>query len=234
MPASPGHSVRKSPNIWDNPATYEIENLGFDRAGLVLAAMRRIADWTGGTVLDVGCGTGFHLPLFAQDAASVIGLEPHAPLAAIARRRVRRLPHVSVIEAPASEVPLSGSTVDVAHARWAYFFGPGCEPGLAQLERVVRPGGTAFVIDNDPTTSSFGAWFSRGFPDVDAAAVERFWGDQGWERQPITTAWEFESREDFEAVVRIELPTAVAEEVLAEHPDATGTDYAINLWWRRY
>ena len=34
-------------------------------------------------------------------------------------------------------------------------------------------------------------------------------------------------------MVRIELPTAVAEEVLVEHPDATGTDYAVNLWWRR-
>ena len=40
--------------------------------------------------------------------------------------------------------------------------------------------------------------------------------------------------EDFEAVVRIELPTALAEDVLREHPDATGVDYAVNLWWRRY
>lgn len=234
MPASPGHSVRKSPNIWDNPATYEIENRGFDRAGLVTDAMGSVADWSGGTVLDVGCGTGFHLPLFAETAATVVGLEPHAPLAAIARRRVRRLPQVSVIEAPASDVPLGGSSVDVAHARWAYFFGPGCEPGLAQLARVVRPGGTAFVIDNDPTASTFGGWFRRGFPDVDPIGVEEFWGEQGWARERITTAWEFDDRASFEAVVRIELPTAVAEEVLVEHPDATGVDYAVNLWWRRY
>ncbi|MCZ4498611.1 MAG: class SAM-dependent methyltransferase [Marmoricola sp.] len=234
MPASPGHSVRKSPNIWDNPATYEIENQAFDRAGLIVAAMRRTADWTDRAVLDIGCGTGFHLPLFAQDAATVTGLEPHAPLAAIARRRVRRLPQVWVIEAPASDVPLSGSTVDVAHARWAYFFGPGCEPGLAQLDRVMRSGGTAFVIDNDPTTSTFGSWFHRGFPEVDPDAVEAFWTAQGWEREQITTTWTFDSRDDFEAVVRIELPTTVAEEVLAEHPDATEVDYAVNLWWRRY
>jgi hypothetical protein len=36
-------------------------------------------------------------------------------------------------------------------------------------------------------------------------------------------------------VVRIELPTTVAEEVLAEWgPDAgLEVDYAVNLWWRR-
>ena len=27
---------------------------------------------------------------------------------------------------------------------------------------------------------------------------------------------------------------AVAEEVLVEHPNVTGVDYAVNLWWRRY
>ena len=53
-------------------------------------------------------------------------------------------------------------------------------------------------------------------------------------RERLEIAWTFDTREDFEAVVRIELPTAVAEDVLAEHPDATGVDYAVNLWWRRY
>ena len=47
--------------------------------------------------------------------------------------------------------------------------------------------------------------------------------------------WRFESRADLEAVVRIELPTTVAEEVLTEWgPDAgLEVDYAVNLWWKR-
>jgi len=232
--ASPGPGIRRSPNIWDNPAVYEIENLGVDRAGLLPAAMQTKADWVGATVLDIGCGTGFHLPWFASTAAQVIGVEPHPPLAAIARRRTRRLPNVTVHEGSATDLPVEDGSVDVAHARWAYFFGPGSEPGLAELDRVMVPGGTAFVIDNDPTTSTFGDWFRRGYPEVDAAAVEAFWVDAGWQREPLTIAWTFDSREDFEAVVRIELPTAVAEEVLIEHPEVTGVDYAINLWWRRY
>jgi SAM-dependent methyltransferase len=196
--------------------------------------MRARADWAGRDVLDVGCGTGFHLPHFAATARTVVGVEPNDALVAIARRRVRRLPTVTVLPGAAGRLPLQDASVDVAHARWAYFFGPGSEPGLAELSRVVRRGGTAFVIDNDPERSTFGGWFRRGFPEVDPAAVERFWSLHGWSRERLEIAWTFDSREDFEAVVRIELPTAVAEEVLAEHPEATGVDYAVNLWWRRY
>ena len=78
---------------------------------------------------------------------------------------------------------VADASVDVAQARWAYFFGPGCEPGLAELERVVRRGGAAFVVDNDATRSTFGAWFRRGYPKVDPDAVERFWSRHGWQRE---------------------------------------------------
>jgi len=230
----PGPGVRPSPNIWDNPAVYEVENRGVDRAGVLWAAMQERADWAARDVLDVGCGTGFHLPHFAATARTVTGVEPNEALLAIARRRVRRLPTVTVRQGVAAALPLPDASVDVVHARWAYFFGPGAEPGVAELGRVVRRGGTAFVIDNDPERSTFGGWFRRGFPEVDPAAVERFWSLHGWSRERLEIAWTFDSREDFEAVVRIELPTPVAEEVLAEHSSATGVDYAVNLWWRRW
>ena len=133
----------------------------------------------------------------------------------------------------AQDLPLPDASVDVVHARWAYFFGPGCEPGLTELERVVRTGGRAFVIDNDPSRSTFGAWFRRGYPEVDQAAIEAFWRAQGWEEHRLVTAWTFDTRDDLEAVVRIELPTAVAEEVLAEH-EGLEVDYAVVVRSRAY
>ena len=195
--------------------------------------MADIAPWAGRVVLDVGCGTGFHLPRFATTAGSVIGVEPHPSLAALARRRTARLPHVEVREGLAQALPVADASVDVVHARWAYFFGPGCEPGLAELDRVVRRGGTAFVVDNDPTRSTFGSWFARGFPEVDPMAVERFWSTRGWSRRALDLRWEFTTRDDLEAVVRIELPTHVAEQSLADHVGTT-VDYAVNLWWRHF
>jgi ubiquinone/menaquinone biosynthesis C-methylase UbiE len=195
--------------------------------------MREIGDWAGRTVLDLGCGTGFHLPLWAETASRVVGVEPHPPLVALARRRTRRLAGVRVLEGMAEALPVPDASVDVVHARWAYFFGPGSEPGLRELTRVVRRGGTAFVIDNDPTRSTFGAWFRRGFPEVDPAAVERFWSMHGWQRRRIDMGWSFTSRAALESVVRIELPPEAAEEALASHT-GTEVDYAVNLWWRTF
>lgn len=225
--------ARPSPNIWRHPGTYEIENRAFDRDGLVWSAIGQLTTWAGRDVLDIGCGTGFHLPHFAREARSVVGIEPHQDLAAIARRRVRRLENIRVLEGLADALPLDDASVDVAHARWAYFFGPGCEPGLTELGRVMRPGGTAVILDNDPSRSTFGGWFRAGFPDVDPAVVEGFWETRGWSRTRVLTAWDFETREELESVVRIELPPAVAEQALAEQ-SGLRVDYAVNLWHRQF
>lgn len=225
--------VVPSPNIWHHPQTYEIENRAVDPDGAVEAAMRSVCTWAGQDFLDVGCGTGFHLPRWAADARTVTGVEPHPDLAAVAARRTSRLANVAVLTGTAQQLPLPDASVDVVHARWAYFFGPGCEPGLAELARVVRRGGTALVIDNDATRSTFGGWFRRGCPVVDPVAVERFWSRHGWQRVPVDMRWSFGSREDLEAVVRIELPAEVADAALASH-EGLEVDYAVNLWWRRY
>ena len=189
--------------------------------------------WTGRDVLDLGCGTGFHLPRFAATARTVVGVEPHLDLVALARRRTRALANVSVVAGMAQLIPLPDASVDVVHARWAYFFGPGSEPGFAELSRVVRRGGVALVIDNDPTRSTFGGWFRRGFPEVDQVAVERFWSTHGWTRTPVEMGWRFSTRADLEAVVRIEFAPAVADAVLAEH-EGLEVDYAVNLWSRTF
>ncbi|PPK93482.1 methyltransferase family protein [Kineococcus xinjiangensis] len=225
--------VVPSPNIWHSPAVYEVQNRGVDPDGAIEAAMRAVHDWAGADVLDVGCGSGFHLPRFAADARSVVGVEPHPPLVELAVERVRDLPAVSVRAGSAERLPLPGAGVDVAHARWAYFFGPGCEPGLAELARVLRPGGTAFVVDTDADRSEFGRWFRRALPRWDQAAVDRFFARRGFHAERLTVRWEFATRSDFEAVVRIEFPPEVAEGLLAERT-GTGLEQAVVLrWWRR-
>jgi ubiquinone/menaquinone biosynthesis C-methylase UbiE len=223
----------RSPNIWEHPATYELENRAVDRDGLLESAMAAVAGWTSRDVLDIGCGTGFHLPRFAATAAQVYAVEPHPALLRLAARRTRSLPNVTLLGGTAQELPLPDDSVDVAHARWAYFFGPGCEPGLRELARVVRRGGTAFVIDNDATRSTFGRWFRRGYPTVDPVAVERFWAGRGWTRVPLDLEWRFGDRADLEAVVRIEFAPDTASAILAEHSGTT-VDYAVNLWWKRF
>ena len=193
--------VIPSPNIWRHPAVYETENEGVDPDGVIDAAMQRLRPLVGADVVDIGCGSGFHLERLARQARSVVGVEPHPPLVDLARRRVRTLSpdlaaRVLLRRGTAQRLPLPDLSVDVAQARWAYFFGPGCEPGLAELGRVVRRGGAAFVVDVDATRSTFGRWFSRALPRYDARAVERFWARHGWSREPLTIRWAMRTPEE--------------------------------------
>ena len=229
-----------SPNIWNDPETYESENSAVDREWRIEAAMAAHRSLEGARVLDLGCGSGFHLERWVRlGAAAVTGVEPHPPLVARAAARVASLPEavaerIRVVTTGAESLSLSDASVDVMHARWAYFFGSGCEPGLAELERVMAPGGLACVIDNDLTVpSTFGAWFAAAYPAYDPDATERFWRRQGWRRETVLVAWEFARREDLEAVVRIEFPPTAAERILAQHEGRTA-DYAVVLRTRRY
>jgi hypothetical protein len=123
------------------------------------------------------------------------------------------------------------------HVRWAYFFGPGSEPGLREITRVVRRGGAAFVIDNDGSRSMFGRWFGWGYPKIDADEVECFWARHGWTRTPVLTRWSFGDEAELEAVVRIEFDPRTAERVLADHRATSGgteVDYAVNVWSRDF
>jgi len=222
-----------SPNIWRFPDVYEVENQAVDPELVIEHTLQGIRPWRDAAILDIGCGTGFHLPRFAARAHSVIGVEAHRGLATMARRRVCHLRNVSVLTGSAQRLAVPDHSIDVAHARWAYFFGPGCEAGLRQLARVMRRGGVAFVIDNDATRSTFGRWFQRALPTYDQGQVDAFFARHGWDALRRDICWRFERRADLEAVVRIEFSPEQAEQILAEHVGAY-VDYAITIRVRRY
>src|SRR5215218_1462311 len=211
-PALPG--VHAAPNIQEHPDTYEIENRAVDPDGRIQAAMAAIAPWTGKVVLDLGAGTGFHILRFHQEAAHVVDVEPHGPSRGRAMARVAALglEHASVMTGSAEHLLLADGTVDIVHARFAYFFAPDCEPGLVELARVIRPGGAAFIVENDYDQGTFASWLRRVpfHQRVDQAAVDRWWTAHGFAITHIASEWRFGSRADLEAVVRIEFPADVA------------------------
>ena len=229
--------VHPSPNIQSDAEVYEMENEAADPERRIESAMWRIAPWANKVVLNVGSGTGFHLPRFHERAAHAIGVEPHGPshLRALARVASLGLERVSLMRGSAAEIPLRDSSVDIIHARFAYFFGPGCEPGLAELARVTRPGGTAFIIDNDLSSGIIASWlqYDPGWRDVDADANKQFFRQHGFTIEHIQSEWRFELREDLEAVVRIEFSETVTQRILREH-EGTRVSYHYLLMHRRY
>lgn len=211
-----GRLVTPSPNIWHWPEIYAVENRAQDCTGAIWRTLRERADWAGLDVVDIGCGDGFHLPVFAATARSVLGVEPHEPLARRACQRVADTPGVEVRAAPAHRLPLADASVDVVHARTAYFFGPGCEPGLVEAERVLRPGGRTVIVDLDAACPPYGEWLRADLPHYDPDAVETFFQRQGFDSVRVDTVWRFDDRAGLEAVLGIEFSAAVAQRAARE------------------
>jgi SAM-dependent methyltransferase len=208
-------SIVPSPNIWHWPDVYEQENRAQDVTGAIWAALREAIDWAGADVIDIGCGTGFHLPMFAATARAVVGVEPHPPLVRRARDRVAELPGVRVVEAGAEQVPLPDASADLVHARTAYFFGPGCEPGLLEADRLLRPNGLLAIVDLDVSRPPYGDWLRADVPHYDPAAVERFFDRQGFALRRVDTEWRFPDRASLEASLGIEFSAPVARRAIA-------------------
>jgi SAM-dependent methyltransferase len=224
---------RFAPNIGGRPDVYEIENRAVDSAGHVLAAMRTLAPWDGRHIVDLGCGTGYWLARYAEQAAAVIGIEPDPVLRAAAAARASELPNTSVLAGSAERLPLPSGSVHVVHARFAYFLAPGGDAGLAEVLRVLRPGGSLIVVDNDYRWSQFAellAASSASPPQATAGAIDAWWRERGAIRREVRSELRFRSRADLTAVLHIEVPGAAAASWLARNPAAAGLTYGYVLF----
>lgn len=227
-----------SPNIWRWPDVYERLNRAADPDGLVMATLDELLAEHAPVALavDVGCGSGFHLPALAQRARAVVGVEPHHGLVELARRRVARTrlaPRVDVRRGVAAALPVDSGSVDLLFSHWAYYFGPGCEPGLVEADRVLAGGGLQVAVDLDAAAGrGYARWFAASGNEVRTRPSLSFFTDRGWQEHRLPVVWSFASRDDLAAVLRIEFPPAVAAQAMAE---TVGTTIAVPtvLRWRR-
>ncbi len=121
-------------------------------------AMKPIAAWLAGrnqrglTALDVGCGTG-RLLAFLHDAwpgLRLTGLDLSAPYLAEARRLVGRTARAKLTEGAAERLPFEDASVDVIASSFLLHELPHDvrESALAEMARVVKPGGIVVVVDS--------------------------------------------------------------------------------------
>src|SRR5947209_1889672 len=96
----------------------------------------------GQRVVDVGAGTGALTAELTRRDADTAAAEPSAAFVAALRAR---FPRVDVREAGAEELPWPDESFDAALAQLVVTFMSDAPAGLAEMRRVVRPGGTVAV-----------------------------------------------------------------------------------------
>ncbi|WP_137121311.1 class I SAM-dependent methyltransferase [Segeticoccus rhizosphaerae] len=101
------------------------------------------------TVADVGTGTGFVAAGLAGRAAAVIGVDNAPAMLAVARQSLDALgaDNVTLIEGEIDALPLPDDSVDAAVANMVLHHAPDPAAMIAEMARVVRPGGRIAVTD---------------------------------------------------------------------------------------
>jgi SAM-dependent methyltransferase len=127
----------------------------------------------GSRVLEVGSGLGLLAAAMATaSAGAVVGVEFARPQLARAAAHAR----VRYVQGDAHRLPLRDASFDVAYARYVLEHVHDPEGVLADMWRVLRPGGTVAVLENDITLVRF---------DPPCPAFEQAWAAFGTLQQRL-------------------------------------------------
>jgi SAM-dependent methyltransferase len=104
-----------------------------------------------GRIVEVGAGTGRLTLELSSRAQEVLAVEPAEPLRRVLHRNLAKVEHghrVRVLHGFFDELPLADDSADLAIACSALTpdEGHGGEAGLAEMERVCRPGGSVVIV----------------------------------------------------------------------------------------
>src|SRR6266480_1670974 len=116
-------------------------------------------------VLDVGTGTGYIAGMMAPLVGNVIGVDCSPAMLARAGEKMAQegYEHVSFQEGMAERLPLAPGSVDVAMCHMLLHHVVSPRTVLAELRRVVRPGGYVVIIDAHTHTHH---WTPQAFGDL--------------------------------------------------------------------
>ncbi len=110
----------------------------------------RLAPLAQGEVLEVGIGSALNLEFYAAERVRrVIGLDPSAPLLALARRRAAGLPfRTSLLMGCAEAIALPDASVDTVVVTFTLCSIADVDAGLREMRRVLRPGGRFLFLEH--------------------------------------------------------------------------------------
>lgn len=103
----------------------------------------------GDIVADVGTGTGFMIQGLAPLAARVHGFDESPEMLAVARRNLAAFANVELRRAPGDRLPVPDRSFTAVFANMYLHHAPDPCRAIAEMARVLRPGGRLAVMDMD-------------------------------------------------------------------------------------
>jgi ubiquinone/menaquinone biosynthesis C-methylase UbiE len=163
-----------------------------------------------GETLEVGVGTGLNLAHY-PDTVRITGLDLSPEMLALARERATTLGRkVELKEGDAQELPFEDATFDTVVCTYSLCSVPDVERTIAEMKRVLKPGGRLILVDHVRSSVKPIFWIQR--------LVEFFEVRKEGEyqtRRPLIQVKEA----DFEVKERDRMRAGIVERLFAIKPD---------------
>lgn len=148
MTAGPRDETERIRQIYERMARGYDRQLDFVEAFLFADARRWACALARGCVLEIGIGTGRNIPLYRADV-ELTGVDLSPAMLEVARQRARDLARtVELHVADADTLPFMDGSYDVVVSTLVLCTIPSPEHALAEVHRVLRPGGRLLVVDH--------------------------------------------------------------------------------------
>jgi ubiquinone/menaquinone biosynthesis C-methylase UbiE len=164
----------------------------------------------------------------------VFDASPHMLDVAAAKLRKNGWQNWRVAAADHRNLPINDRTADLVISGWAICYlvvwyaetwRRELNQALAEMKRVLRPGGTIIILE------TLGTGHETPHPPDNLATYYEFLAEAGFSSTWIRTDYQFESLAEAEALTRFFFGEAMAEKVANENlvilPECTG------IWWLR-
>ena len=113
-----------------------------------------------GRVVELGAGTGLNLEHYSENVSELLLTEPDPHMAAKLRKRAGSLAlDTRVIEAPAEELPFDDASIDTVISTLVLCPLQNPHQTLAEVARVLRPGGSLLFAEHVRSASPRAAWW---------------------------------------------------------------------------